>query len=223
MNKCISILCILFGCQILALADVSLTTADAEPEDSTEKMLHSLQANFSTIRTVKTRFTQKKEMKIFSRPVILKGQLALKNPGKLAWRVETPVRYALVIRNGEAIQWDEDTGRTQKLPFAGNPVFETVITQIEQWFSGNFAALMDGYDFEVLNETPPRLAFTPHADRMEAKAIRTVTISVREDLRYVEKIVIDDVSGDRTTITFHETVLNEPLDDEEWEVVPHDS
>ncbi len=208
--------------QSLAWAGSPAPVTEPKPVDPPAALMRTLQDTFSTIRTVKTRFTQTKELKIFSRPVVIEGHLALKNPGRLAWRVDRPVRYALVIRNGEAVQWDEDTRRIQKLPFAGNPVFETVISQIEQWFSGDFSALAEGYDVEIMNASPPRLAFTPHADRMESKAIRLVTISVREDLRYVEQIVIDDVSGDRTTIDFHATVLNEPLADDEWEVAPHD-
>ncbi len=213
---------ILPGLQSIASAEPVVPGTEAGEQVNADTLMRDLRENFSTIRTVKTRFTQEKKMQIFTRPVIIEGRLALENPGRLAWRVDRPVRYAFVIQNGEAVQWDEETRRVQRLPVAGNPVFEAVIAQIQQWFSGNFTALSDGYDLEILGAAPPHLSFTPRPDRMESKGIRRVTVSVREDLRYVEQIVIDDVSGDRTTIVFHETVLNEPLADAEWEVASHD-
>lgn len=188
----------------------------------TAALFQTLEKNFSTIQTVQTKFTEEKKLKIFNRTVRLEGRLALESSGRLAWRVDTPIQYALVLKDDAAFQWDEETRKVQRLPFSGNPVFETVIAQIQCWFSGRFAALESDYDLQVLSEAPPRLVFIPRADRMVAKAIRQVTVSIREDQRYVERIVIEDVSGDQTTIFFHDTVLNEPLNADCWEVEPHE-
>ena len=51
--------------------------------------------------------------------------------------------------------------------------------------------------------------------------IKRVTIHVRDDRTYVEKIVIEDRGGDQTSITFVNTVLNECVSAEEWEVKPN--
>lgn len=215
----------LFFLVVAAMPGAVRADSAALPVDSwtaAAPLLESLEESFSSIRSVQTRFTQEKQMRIFDRPVVIQGRLSLENPGRLAWRVDRPIRYALVIRDGEALQWDEETRRVQRLPFSGNPVFETVITQIEQWFSGQFLSLAGDYQLEVESDSPPRLAFVPKAEGMAAKAIRRVTVSVREDCRYVEQIVIEDVSGDRTSLVFHDTVLNEPVDSSAWEVVPRE-
>ena len=186
------------------------------------ELFQTLEKNFSTIQTVQTKFTEEKKLKIFDRTVRLEGRLALESSGRLSWRVESPIQYALVLKDDAAFQWDEETRKVQRLPFSGNPVFETVIAQIQCWFSGRFAALETDYDLQVLSEMPPRLVFTPHADWMVAKAIKQVTVSIREDQRYVERIVIEDVSGDQTSIIFHDTRLNEPIDPSAWEVAPRE-
>jgi len=186
------------------------------------ELFQTLEKNFSTIQTVQTKFTEEKKLKIFDRTVRLEGRLALESSGRLSWRVESPIQYALVLKDDAAFQWDEETRKVQRLPFSGNPVFETVIAQIQCWFSGRFAALESDYDLQVLSETPPRLVFIPRADRMVAKAIKQVTVSIREDQRYVERIVIEDVSGDQTSIIFHDTRLNEPIDPSAWEVAPRE-
>ncbi|MCU0858705.1 MAG: outer membrane lipoprotein carrier protein LolA [Pontiellaceae bacterium] len=152
----------------------------------------------------------------------LEGRLALEASGRLTWRVDTPVQYVLVLKDNAAFQWDEETRKVQQLPFSGNPVFETVITQIQQWFSGQFAALEPDYDVQILSENPPRMAFIPRDGKMVAKAIRTVTVSICTDRRYVEQIVIEDISGDMTSILFHDTVLNEPIDPSAWEAAPRE-
>ena len=62
------------------------------------------------------------------------------------------------------------------------------------------------------------MEFVPKADSMTGKAIKRVSVSVREDMKYVERILIEDVSGDQTVISFHDTILNEPVDAAEWKV-----
>ena len=184
-------------------------------------LLKDLEKNFSSIKTVQTKFRQEKELKIFSRTIVMKGRVVLENPDRLAWRIDTPIKYALVLDGKYALQWDEDSNKIQKIKTHGDPVFEVVIGQIEKWFSGEFASLLKEYDLTVKSEQPPVLEFIPKKDGMIGKVIKRVTISVREDRRYVERIAIEDVGGDKTTITFYDTVLNDPVDTKEWEVVPN--
>lgn len=184
-----------------------------------EELLQSLEKSFSSIKTVQTNFTQEKKLKIFNRTIVLKGRLALENPGRLAWRIDTPINYVLVLNGEHALQWDEESNKVQKMKIAGDPMFEEVLGQIEKWFSGKFSSLVKDYDLTVTSKDPLEMEFVPKADSMTGKAIKRVCVSVREDQNYVERIMIEDVSGDQTAISFHDTVLNEPVDAAEWKVV----
>lgn len=205
----------LFCLIILLFGLVSRVASEDRPV-----LLKDLEKSFSTIKTVQTRFRQEKELKIFSRTIVMEGRVVLENPDRLAWRIDTPIQYALVLNGEYALQWDEDSNKVQKMKTHGDPVFEEVIGQIEKWFSGEFASLLNDYDLTVKSEQPPVLEFVPKKDGMIGKVIGRVTITVRTDRRYVERIAIEDVGGDKTTITFHDTVLNTPVAAKEWEVVP---
>lgn len=206
-----------FLLSLCALACYGLFAAE---EDSA--LLQDLEKNFSSIRTVQTNFRQEKELKIFSHTLVMKGRLALENPDRLAWRIDSPIRYALVLDGKYARQWDEDSNTIQKMKTAGDPVFEEVIGQIEKWFSGEFGSLLNDYDLIVKSTQPPELEFTPKPEGMIGKVIQRVTISVRSDRTYVEQIAIEDTGGDKTLIVFYDTTLNAPVPAGEWEVVPHD-
>ncbi|MDH3981999.1 MAG: outer membrane lipoprotein carrier protein LolA, partial [Kiritimatiellaceae bacterium] len=170
-------------------------------EDQTA-LLADLEKNFSSIQTVQTNFKQEKALKIFNRTIEMDGRIVLENPGKLAWRIDSPIKYVLILNGKQAIQWDEDSNKIQKQNTSGDPIFEEVIGQIEKWFSGEFGSLLNDYDLTVKKTQPPELHFVPKAGSMVGKVIRSVTISVREDRTYVEKIVIEDRGGDQTSITF---------------------
>jgi outer membrane lipoprotein-sorting protein len=158
-------------------------------EDSAA-LLQRLEKSFSGIKTVQARLRQEKKLKIFDRTVVMEGRISLENPDKLAWRIDTPIQYALVINGKYALQWDEDSNKVQKMKTAGDPVFEEVIGQIEKWFSGEFSSLLDEYNLTVKSTEPLILEFVPKADGMLSKVIAKLTIHVRADLRYVEQISI---------------------------------
>lgn len=186
-----------------------------------EALLADLEQNFSTIKTVQTDFTQEKVLKIFKRTIHMNGRLVLENPDRMAWRIHAPIHYVLILNGEQALQWDEDSNKIQKQKTSGDPVFEEVIGQIEKWFSGEFNSLLTAYELTVLSEQPPVLQFDPKAGSMVGHVIKRVTIHVREDRTYVEKIVIEDRGGDQTAITFVNTVLNETVPAKEWEVKPN--
>ncbi|MEN7972730.1 MAG: outer membrane lipoprotein carrier protein LolA [Verrucomicrobiota bacterium] len=185
-------------------------------------LLEKLEKSFSGIQTVQARLRQEKRLKIFDRTIVMEGRLTLENPGKLAWRIDSPIRYALVLDGNHALQWDEDSNKVQKMKTNGDPIFEEVIGQIEKWFSGEFVSLLEEYDLTVKSDAPPVLEFVPKPNGgMVGKVIKRLTISVRADLRYVEQIAIEDVGGDQTIISFHDTRLNDPVPASEWEASPN--
>ncbi len=191
-------------------------------DEDSAALMQELKKTFSSIQTVQTRFRQEKKLRIFSRTLIMEGRLTLENPSRLAWRIDSPVRYALVLNGDYAQQWDEDSNKIQKTKTAGNPVFEEVLGQIGKWFSGEFDLLLTDYDLVIKNQQPLELEFTPKENSLISKVIKHVTVSVRSDRAYVEQILIEDTGGDTTRIVFYDTVLNSPVSAEKWEVVPND-
>ncbi|GEM_PF-793645 len=194
------------------------TSAYAE---SVDELMTRLSAEFGSIQTVQTRFVEKKKIRILEQELELTGHLAIEKPGRLAWRIEKPLACTLIIANGRVRQWDEDSQSVQTFSSKSNPVFSMVLDQMQNWFSGDFVALLNDYDVRVKQENPLVLAFKPHADSLNAHVIKQVLVTIRDDLRYVQAIRIDDSSGDTTVITFIDTVLNKAVPAETWKVRLH--
>lgn len=189
--------------------------------ESVDELMTRLSIEFGSIQTVQTRFIETKKIRILEQELELTGHLAIEKPGRLAWRIEKPLACTLVIADGKVRQWDEDSQSVQSFSSKSNPIFSMVLDQMQHWFSGNFVSLLEDYDVVIQQESPLVLAFTPHSDSMNAAVIKQVLVTIREDLRYVQALRIDDVTGDCTTLTFIDTRLNEPVPSETWKVKHH--
>lgn len=195
---------------------------DPEPSAASpvDRLLEELDRGFSEIRTVQADFRQEKELAVFSRPLVLEGRLRLEIPGRLAWHVDTPLRYALVIDGDVMKQWDEETGKIEQTSMSGHPVLRVVDEQLRSWFSGRYASLQADYEARVVEAQPLELEFIPRASSPARRMIARVVVNLREDRRYVSRIRIEDSGGDATTLTFARTVLNEPIDEGAWALTP---
>ena len=200
--------------------------ADGDPQPpaaDVEKVLQRLEKNLAAVRTVRTSVTQVKELAVFSRKVTLTGKVYLENPGKLAWHMDKPLRYSIVIDGATMRQWDEDTDVVQKTSLSGNPIFKTVSDQLQNWFSGRYSSLRSEYEVEALRLKPAAvLKFTPKAGSAVAKAMKHVTVTFQESEQYLARIVVEGVGGDKTTMVFSDTVLNKPIPADAWEVRPRE-
>ncbi len=180
-------------------------------------VLGRMEKTMSGVKTVKTRFVQEKKMALFNHPLVTRGSILVEPPSRLLWRVDSPMRYVLSIQDQQAKQWDGETGKTQTMSLDGNPVFSAVTEQLNAWFGGRYALLAQDYDIVPRATSPAAFAFVPRPDSPSAKMLKSVTVTFREDERYIASIRIDDRSGDVTTLTFEDTEINVDLPPEEWE------
>jgi outer membrane lipoprotein-sorting protein len=208
---------------VLALAALWFTLpshASDTPAGSADMavFLKNLGKSVSDFTSLKTDFVQEKEMAMFKEKLVMKGRIFLQKPNKVAWHVDSPVRYAVLITDKVIRQWDEDTNKVQEISLVRNPIFQNVLSQITVWFSGDYSSLLAVNDVRRIQNDPLVLEFTPLEKNVSRKVIKTITITFREDLKYLKQIRIREVSGDETTITFLNTLLNAPLDKNAFEV-----
>jgi outer membrane lipoprotein-sorting protein len=185
-------------------------------------LLAELQQSLAGTTNVQSDFTQEKELSVLQQKVILKGRLAVQQPSRLSWQVTEPIRYNLVLDGTMLRQWDEATDRVQQISLAGNPVFGVVAVQLQAWFSGRFDLLLKDFTASVdASAALSTVVFTPREGGFVEKAIRRVVLTFREDHRYLSHMMIEEKSGDRTLMTFTNTILNAALEPSMWEVKPH--
>ncbi len=197
---------------------ISSTPAAGDETADIIEMLRRLGENVSAFKSLKTNFVQEKDLAIFQNRIIMKGRIYLQKPNRMAWHVDEPVKYSVVITDKSIRQWDEDTNRVQEIALSGNPVFQNVLNQLTVWFSGDYISLLKDYDARILKKSPLVFEFTPKVNNVAGKIIKSITISLREDEKYLRQIKILELSGDSTTITFKDTIFNAPINDTDFEV-----
>ena len=212
---------LLRGCAVSGAVLCAALVSDAlaaAGDGQTNAVLGRLETSLSGVKTVKTRFVQEKRLALFKNPLITRGVIQVEVPDKLLWRVESPIKYVLLINGKQAKQWDGETGKTQKIPLANNPVFAAVTEQLRAWFGGHYSLLSKDYDIVQRADTPPVFVFTPKQGTPPAKMLKGVTVSFREDRRYITSIQIDEAGGDVTVLKFEETEINMPFASKDWEI-----
>jgi len=201
--------------------DKSAATATPPQQNDLSVLLNTIGKKVSDFKTLKTDFTQEKEMAMFKEKLVIKGRIYLQKPNKVAWHVDKPLRYSVLITDKFIRQWDEDTNQVQELSLTKNPMFQTVIRQLTVWFSGEYGSLLETNDVRLVKRGPIVLEFSPRANNDARKVIKSITITFRDDETYLQQIRMQELSGDVTTITFTNTLLNAPLDSESFEVKGH--
>jgi outer membrane lipoprotein carrier protein len=186
------------------------------PNPELNAVLNRLESRMAEIRTVKTGFVQEKELAVFKQKVVLKGSVYIEKPSRLAWLVERPVKYRMIMSGDSITQWDEDTDRVQKISLAKNPAFEAAIGQMKVWFSGNYVPLMKDYEISLAKERPVSLKFIPKPGTFAGSVIKSVTVDFRKDEQYINRIFIEEKGGDTTNLLFMETRLNIPVESFVW-------
>jgi len=184
------------------------------------EVLHRLEDNTSEIRTLKTEFVQEKELVVFKEKIILKGMIFLQKPELFAWHIIEPLSYSMVIKGDILSQWDENTKKTQKISLSKNPAFQVAISQMKDWFAGKYTSMTEDYDIIILKRKPVSLKFIPKKNTTAGNVIDSVTVTFRDDERYIHEIYIKEKSGNSTLLTFVNTQLNTPLEATAWEVQP---
>ncbi len=188
--------------------------------DEIAGVLTRLEHNMSEINSISAGFVQEKDLALFKNRLVIKGFVYLKKPDLLAWYVIEPLRYKVVIKGDTIAQWDEETDQAQEISIKKNPALQTVFEQMNKWFSGAYGSMTDEYRIMLLSRTPVSLRFIPKNGTYAYNAISSVTVTFRDDERYIKKIEINEKTGDRTKLTFVNTFLNGTIDDAAWEVKP---
>ena len=182
------------------------------------ELLGTIGKKVSNFRSLKTDFVQEKDLAMFRKKIVLRGRIYMQKPGRLAWHVDKPVKYSVVITDKAIKQWDEDSNQVQEMSLSKNPIFKNVVNQLSVWFSGEYGGLVAENNVSVLQQHPLVLEFVPNEKNMARKMIKSITITFRDDEKYLKKIRIREVSGDTTTIEFSNTLLDVPVENSFFEV-----
>ncbi len=192
--------------------------AETNPQAELDLILTGLQERMSLVKTIQTDFVQEKTLSLFNQKVHLKGKIFIQKPGMLAWKVSSPMRYALVINGTDISQWDQDTDQIQSVALARNPSFQVAIQQMQNWFSGSYKSMQGEYYINLISQQPLTLEFIPQEKSAARNFIHKVTVIFQADQEYINEISILEKNGDSTLLKFIDAKLNQEIPAKAWEV-----
>ncbi len=192
-------------------------TAKINQPHAVVDFLQQLEAKTADFNSLQAEFIQEKELAAFQNKLVIKGRLYLLKPARIAWHVDAPLKYSVIITDKALKQWDEDTDQVQEISFAENPVIRTMFDYLNGWFKGNYSSFLKDYEVHILKRKPAMLEFVPKPESLTKKFVQSITIGFLEDESYLKWIKIQDVSGDKTTIYMENTVFDAPIDSAMWE------
>lgn len=70
--------------------------AGSKESEDMSAFLIALGKKVSDFTTLKAEFVQEKEMALFKDKLVMKGRLYLRKPDRIAWHVDSPVRYSIL-------------------------------------------------------------------------------------------------------------------------------
>lgn len=203
----------------LIVCSMLFMSSFAHAEDI-KNILTKLENEMAEIHSIQTHFVQEKRLGLLDNTLTLKGTIYIEKPMAFAWYVTEPIKYSLVIKDGVMLQWDEDTNKTHSMSLKKNPVLGMVFSQMEGWVSGAYVSMLDEYAITVLDTDLLTLQCMPLDASMAYGLIEKVIITFKTDTQYIDRIEIQEKSGDSTTLVFVETVLNSTIDAQVWEIMP---
>jgi outer membrane lipoprotein-sorting protein len=182
--------------------------------------LEDIETRMAAIRTLRSDFIQQKKLSLFEQELEIRGTLLIEKPNRFAWKVQSPVKYFLILDQNRLIQWDEAADQVSETSLKGNPIFEEVVAQVTGWFFGAYSQRMNEYETTILNQKPFVVAFRPKEDSPAASFMTVLRITFLADKRYISEIFIQETSGDSTRLIFENTELNPSIEESEWKVAP---
>lgn len=208
--------------RVVLAADAPATEPEGGRADAAavRRAVERIERQSADIQTLSASLVQEKHLALFDKPLVLQGHLYLQKPDRFAFRIDTPLRYVMVIAGEQLRQWDEDSANVQTISLADNPGFKLVLRQMRGWLSGSYSSMLGEYDASLLQEEPIELAFVPLKNALAYGTVERVRVAFGADARHLREIEILDRQGDRTVFRFADVRINPDLDPAVWEAQP---
>ena len=179
-------------------------------------VLEGIERKMASVHTLTADFVQIKHLAMFETPVEIRGTIHMEKPDRMAWQVESPIAYSLIMDGKHITKKDGETGEISRVSIKGNPVMDTAVRQIKLWFSGEYAALEQSYNVAVRSENPVTVMFSPKADNPAGRMLDEIIVRFRADETYISMIRIVEASGDKTEIRFSNIRINREIPEAVW-------
>jgi outer membrane lipoprotein-sorting protein len=159
---------------------------------------------------IKSDFVQEKTLSMISEKITSKGFFYFKKENMVRLEYVKPFKYLMVINNGKMLIRDDE--KSTQMDMHKNKVFQDVNNIIINSVKGNVFA---GTDFTVTafeNATQLKLDMRPLSKGLK-DFFQSIIIYINKKDYSAVKIVMNEISGDNTVISFTNKEINGKIDD----------
>ncbi|MCR4738113.1 MAG: outer membrane lipoprotein carrier protein LolA [Bacteroidales bacterium] len=207
MKKTLFLFALLLSCMML----LAQSAGDVEQTgDKRSVLTASIEKAHKQMTSLSAQFTQRKSSTLFTEDAVQKGKLNYKSPKMLRWEYTSPKAMTVIFANGK-VMLKTDKGTVQN----PNKMLNEMGTMIISTINGSF--LNDASNFSARYYKNSKsgaitVVLTPVNKRIKAYYSK-MTISLDAKTLLADKVVMQEVNGDITTITFSDKKTNLTLSD----------
>ncbi|MBQ6070609.1 MAG: outer membrane lipoprotein carrier protein LolA [Bacteroidales bacterium] len=207
MKKTLFLFTLLLSCMMLQ----AQSAGDVEQTgDKRSALTASIEKAHKQMTSLSAQFTQRKSSALFTEDAVQKGKLNYKSPKMLRWEYTSPKAMTVIFANGKVLL-KTDKGTVQN----PNKMLNEMGTMIIGTINGSF--LNDATNFSAKYYKNSKtgtitVVLTPVNKRIKAYYTK-MTITLDAKTLLADKVVMQEVSGDTTTITFSDKKTNLSLSD----------
>ena len=174
----------------------------------------SIEKNMSQVKSISGKFTQKKNVKILTRPLISKGKLYYLSPDSIRWEYTEPVKSIMLVNNGNVKRFIMKNNKFIEDSSARLEAVRIVVGQITEWFAGRFNGNKD-FKAEI---SEGKVVLLPQNVTISS-FINKVVITFSKNEGVISAIEIIEVQGASMYLEFDDIAINKPLPDGIFEKV----
>ena len=164
----------------------------------------------ASLKTLLAPFEQTRVIGLLAEPVKSKGELTLVRPDQLRWELFAP---------DDVVYWVNKTGISYRAGKSGKPTsvpkqggFSVVLDDLLTFLGGDLETLGSRYTFDATSSAAGAvIGATPKTDELK-KHLKSISMTTNAEKWGVSKIVIEDASGDSSTIVFGENKKDAKVD-----------
>ncbi len=172
--------------------------------------LDALMKQLSAIPGLEARFTEEKHITLLAAPLSTEGMIRFSPPSMLARQTTKPTASRVVI-SGDRLYFD-DGKNSQEIDVGNNPVVRAFVNSFVLLLAGDRAGLEETFTMKLTPGLPWELELRPKKAPI-SKIIDRMRVQGRGVK--VEKLIVEEASGDRTETTFHDVDTGRRFSDAE--------
>ena len=161
------------------------------------------------LTTLSASFTQEKTSALLTDKVVQKGTLNYKSPKQLRWEYTSPKAMTVIFSNGKVLLKTGSTTTTNP-----NKMLNEMGTMLINTINGSF--LKENPDFSTRyykNKSGQIVTVLTPINKKIQKYYKNIVITLNGSTHLAEKVVLNEVNGDATTIIFTDKKTNITLSD----------